>query len=309
METFPNLDPNNLVIFYVVVIEKSLTSAAEKLFLTQPAVTYRLKSLEEYTRVKLLEIKKHQVVLTPSGEEVFKYAREIYQQLVNADRYIHTVRESNLRVGIASIYSTTVSPVLNTLFEEPKSNVRLTIESGNAFVMVQNVLDSRLDLAVVPRFSYSDAKLKTITISEPIRMVCFAGCDQAVSQQPLEWKDLNRYPLVGGPSTSVVRRMVEEKFKSIGLEMRPLAAEVDDIEWCITLVERGKGLSFAFYADIENKIKEGRLKTIALKEDLFVSAEAVLLPGLYISPIIDKFIRMVTKAFKQRESGQGTDTA
>jgi DNA-binding transcriptional LysR family regulator len=303
MEVFPNLDPNNLVIFYVVVNEKSLTSAAEKLFLTQPAISYRLKSLEEYTRVKLMEIKKHQVLLTPSGEEVYKYAREIYQQLVSADRFIRTVRESNLRVGIASIYSTTVSPVLNTLFEEQNSEVKLTIESGNAFEMVQNVVDSKLDLAVVPHFNYSEEKLKAIAVSEPIKLVCFTGRDQTIDQQPLDWKDLNLYPLVGGPPTSVVRRMVEDKFKSIGMEMRPLAAEVDDIGWCITLVEHGKGLSFAFYADIEKQINEGRLKTIALKEDLFVSAEAVIPPGIYMSPIIDKFIRMVARAFKQRKTG------
>jgi DNA-binding transcriptional LysR family regulator len=304
METFPNLDPNNLVIFYVVVIEKSLTSAAEKLFLTQPAITYRLKSLEEYTRVKLLDIKKHQVLLTPSGEEVFKYAREIFHQLVSADRYIRTVRESNLRVGIASIYNTTVSPVLNTIFEEQKSEVKLTIESGNAFEMVQNVVDSKLDLAVVPRFNYNDAKLKTIAISEPIKLVCFAGRDQAIDHPPLDWQALSRYPLVGGPPTSVVRRMVDDKFKSIGLETHPLAAEVDDIDWCITLVEHGKGLSFAFYSDIEKQIDEGRLKIVALAEDLFVSAEAVIPPGIYMSPIIDKFLLMVTQAFKQRRTAK-----
>jgi LysR family transcriptional regulator, transcriptional activator of the cysJI operon len=303
MEALPNLDPNNLVIFYVVVSEKSLTSAAEKLYLTQPAVSYRLKSLEEYTRVKLLEIKKHQVLMTPAGEEVFKYAREVFQQLVSADRYIRSVRESNLRVGIASIYSTTVSPVLNTLFEEQSAEVKLTVESGNAFEMVQSVLESRLDLAVVPRFNYTTEKIKTIAVSEPLKLVCFAGRDQAVAQQPLDWIDLNQYPLVGGPPTLVVRRMVEEKFKSLGLEMRPLAAEVDDIGWCITLVEHGKGLSFAFYADIEKQIREGRLKIIVLKEDLFVSADAVIPQGIFMSPIIDKFIRMVTKAFKQRGTG------
>ncbi len=164
--------------------------------------------------------------------------------------------------------------------------------------MVQNVLDSKLDLAVVPSFNYTSEKIKTIPVSDPIKLVCFAGRDQSIENQPLDWQDLNLYPLVTGQQTSVVRRMVEEKFKSIGLEMRPPAAEVGDIEWCITLVEHGKGLSFSFYADIEEKVKEGSLKAVALKDDLFVSAEAVIPPGIYISPIIDKFIRMVTKAFK-----------
>ena len=61
----PNINPNDLIIFYVVAREKSLTSAADKIFLTQPAVTYHIQSLEKYTNVKLLDFRKHQVVLTP----------------------------------------------------------------------------------------------------------------------------------------------------------------------------------------------------------------------------------------------------
>jgi DNA-binding transcriptional LysR family regulator len=303
LDTYPNLDPNNLVVFYVVATQKSLTSAAEKLFLTQPAITYRLKVLEEYTRVKLFDIRKHQLVLTPAGEEVYRYARDIYQQLVSAEKYLKSVRESNLTVGIASIYNATVSPVLNALFEEQQANVRLTVESGNAFDMVQDVADSRLDLAIVPRYDYSREKLKIRDISEPIRLVCFAGKDQIIRGEPLGWEDLNNYPLVGGPQTSVVRRLLEETFKSRGIEMRPLAAEVDNVEWCITLVEHGKGLSFAFLADIEKRVAMGQLKIVKVKESLFLAAQAVMLNDLYVSPIVEKFLGMLQEAFVHTQRG------
>jgi DNA-binding transcriptional LysR family regulator len=298
METFPNLDADNLIIFYVVATEKSLTAAAEKLFLTQPAITYRIKTLEEYTRVRLIEIKKHQVTLTPPGQEVYKYAKEIFQQLVSADRFIKSIRESNLRVGVASIYNALVSPALNAIFEEQQSAVKLTIESGNAFNMVQNVSDSRLDLAIVPRFNYSNNKLKSVEISHPIKLFCFAGRDQVIQKQPLTWRDFNCYPLVSGPPTSVVRRMVFEKFKQEGIDMRPLAAEVDNIDWCINLVEHGKGFSFAFMADIETQVKEGQLKLVELSEDLYLSADAVMSQDLFMNPIINRFIAMVKEAFK-----------
>lgn len=299
MAAFPNLDPNNLVIFYIVVTEKSLTSAAEKLFLTQPAVTYRLKCLEEYTRVKLLDIKKHQVRLTSSGEEVFKYAREIYQQLVSADRFISSIRESNLRVGIAGIYSTIVSPVLNTIFEERQSGVKLTIESGNAFEMVQNVIDSNLDLAIVPQFNYGYENLTRIEVSAPMKLICFTGREQPIKKPVLSWKDFNDYPFVGGSQTSVIRRMVEDRLKGEGIEMRPLAAEVANVEWCIDLVEHGKGLTFAFMNDIERQINEGRLKIVRLEDDLYLSAEAIMPSGIFINPIIERFISMVKQAFNK----------
>jgi LysR family transcriptional regulator, transcriptional activator of the cysJI operon len=299
MEDFTNLDPNNLVVFYFVVTEKSLTSAAEKLHLTQPAITYHIKSLEEYTRVKLIEFKKHQVMLTPSGKELFKYAEEIYHQLSSADRFIKSIRESYLRVGIASIFIATVSPVLTKMFEEQLSDIRLMIESGNAFELVQSVLDSKLDLALVPEFNYSNKRLKRIKVSEPMPLLCFTSADQPIQKQPLDWRDLLNYPLVGGSETSVVRKMLTDKFQYEGLEMPALAAEVGSTEWCKTLVENGKGLSFTLIADIAPQIKGGQLKLVELKDNLFLSADVVIRADAFMNSNMNRFINLVIDAFKK----------
>ena len=214
----PNLNPNDLVIFYVVAREKSLSSAAEKLFLTQPAITYHIQSLEKYARVKLIEFKRHQVVLTPSGQELLKYAEEIYQQLVDADRYVNFIRESNLRIGIASVYDTLVGPLLQAMFDEQDQHIKLMVKSANAFEMVQDVLNSTLDLAILPRYDYAGEKLNHIQVSHPEKIVCFAAPHQVIDDEPLDWKDLLNYPLVTGPETSVIRRLLFDKFRQEGLE-------------------------------------------------------------------------------------------
>jgi DNA-binding transcriptional LysR family regulator len=78
MDKLNNLNPQNLVVFYLVAIEKSLNSAAEKLHFTQPGISYHIRALESYTKLKLLDIKKQRLTLTPAGEGVYKYAKEIY---------------------------------------------------------------------------------------------------------------------------------------------------------------------------------------------------------------------------------------
>jgi DNA-binding transcriptional LysR family regulator len=160
MATIPNLNPTDLLIFYTIAREKSLSSAAEKLFLTQPAVTYHIQSLERYTRVKLLEFKKRQATLTTHGKELYKYAEGIYEKLVEAEKYIEFVREANLHVGIASVYASLISTLLTTVFQGKNAGVKLVVKSGNSFEMVQDVLDAALDIAIVPRFDYGSSKLR-----------------------------------------------------------------------------------------------------------------------------------------------------
>jgi DNA-binding transcriptional LysR family regulator len=289
-----------LIIFYIVANEKSLSSAADKVCLTQPAITYHIQSLEKYTRVKLLEFKKRQVILTPHGKELYKYAEGIYRQLADVERYIRFIRDSNLRVGIASIYDSVVGPLLPAMFEEQNPGVRLMVKSGNTLEIVQDVLDSTIDLAIVPRSKYPSEKLYHIEVSSPERIVCFTAYHQVIPAEPLEWKDLYNYPLVAGPETSVIRRLIFEKFKEEGLEEPSLAAEVGNIEWCKTLVEKGKGLSFTLARDIEKQIIEGRFRLVPLKDYLYITAESVTRSDI-LNPIIVEFISMVKKAFSYQD--------
>jgi DNA-binding transcriptional LysR family regulator len=292
----PNLDPNNLIIFYLVAKEKSLSAAADRLFLTQPAVTYRLKSLEESTGVKLVEFKKRQVTLTPHGQELYRYAEEIYNQLVNAEGLIKSIKESYLRVGSASMYISIVSPVIKKMFKE-HPEVKLTVKSGDATEMIQDVEESRLDLAVVPQFGDGKGKLNHITVSAPQQVVCFASYNQIIPKEPLTWEDLAGYPLISGPEDSVIRKMISDKLKEHGLEERHFVADVNSTDWCKQLVQNGKGISFTIAGDIEEQLERKLLKLVRTEEALYLTAEAVVREDVFMNPTIKEFIALVKQAF------------
>jgi DNA-binding transcriptional LysR family regulator len=297
----PNLNPNDLIIFYFVAKEKSLSSAAEKVYLTQPAVTYHIQSLEEYTRVKLIEFKKRQIILTPHGEELFKYAEEIYRQLTNAEMFIKSIRESSLRAGIASMYISTIGPVIKRMYEE-HPEVKLTVKSGDANEMAQGVLDAQLDLAIIPQFDYGNGKLNSTVVSPPQQIVCFASYNQFIQKEPLSWRELCNYPLVSGPEDSIIRKLIFDKIKDQGLETCQSVTEVNSIEWCKTLVEDGKGISFTIMGDIEKQITQRRLKIVQLEENLYLTAVAIMRSGTFVNPAIKEFIAMVKQAFGYKES-------
>jgi len=291
----PNLSQNALIVFYFVAREKSLSSAAEKLSLTQPAISYQIKALEKYAQVKLVVVNSRSVTLTQHGQEMFKYAEAVYQQLVDAERYLKFVRESNLRVGIACVYDAFVLPLLHSIFEKQNTEVRLIVKSGDSLDMVQDVLDSVLDVAIVLHFDYNNEKLNQTQVSHPEKIVCFGSPQQPLPSTPLEWNDLLSYPLIGGSTASVLRHIIFDKFKQEGLPTPSWSAEVNNIELCKNLVERGKGLSFTLANDIRDQITEGKFKLVPLKDYLYVPAEAVTRSDVS-NPIIDKFISLVKKA-------------
>jgi LysR family transcriptional regulator, low CO2-responsive transcriptional regulator len=304
----PNLNPNDLVIFYAVAREKSLSAAAEKLFLTQPAITYHIQSLEQYTGVKLIDFKKRQIVLTHHGQELLRYAAEIYHQLTDAERFIQFIKESRIRVGIASVYDVFMRPLLNSMFVPKNPEIKLTIKSGDSFDMVKNVEESALDLAIVPQFNYDMKNLNHFQVSNPEKIVCFASSHQEIKKKTLDWKDLLDYPLVIGTELSVVRKLIISKFKEKGLPEPPLAAEVGSVIWSKSLVENGKGLSFTLAKDIQKEVLEGRLKIVPLKDPAYITAEAITSVDV-LNPIIEEFIQMVKEVFNYKDPKDSSTTA
>ena len=64
------------VLFKTIADEKNITKAAEKLYISQPAITYRIKMMEKEIGAKLLIRTSHGVLLTPEGECFLDYSRE-----------------------------------------------------------------------------------------------------------------------------------------------------------------------------------------------------------------------------------------
>lgn len=296
----PKYNLYHLIVFYFVASEKSITAAAEKLCLTQPAVTHHIKSLEKSASVKLLDIKRQKVCLTHAGEGLFQYAAEIYQQLVSAEQFVEDMKESSLHVGIAMSFSSTVAPVASA-FEELYPHVKLMVTHAPSFEVVQDVLSSQVELGVVVSMDYGIPKLRPIAISEGEKIVLVASPSNPIFQKEhIELKDLCDYSLVLGPETSATRRVVFSKFEAEGLKLNPLiAVEVNSVEWGRSLVENGKGIGFYYTKNVEKEVAEGRLKVLPLGNDIRMGVDTLVRRDAFLPPIAERFISLLIEEFQR----------
>jgi DNA-binding transcriptional LysR family regulator len=294
----PRLDVNNLVVFYFVASEKSITAAAEKLFLSQPTVTYHIKSLEKSVGTKLLDIKRKKLSLTHTGEGLFQYSKQIYQQLINAERFVEDLKEAGLRVGISLTFSSSFSSAA-ARFREIYPQVKLFVEHAPSFKIIEDVLSSQLDLGIVVSRDYLNPELRCIALSEAERMALVASPSSPIAQKKqIDLADLCDYPLILGPETSATRQIILEKLKAKGFKTSSLVAvEVDSIEWGRSLVEDGKGISFYCMRNVEKEVSEGRLKILRLVDDIEVGVEVLVRRDVVLPPIANKFIDLARETF------------
>ena len=92
------------ILFKTIADEKNITKAAEKLYISQPAITYRIKMMEKEIGAKLLIRTSHGVLLTPEGECFLDYSRDMTLALEKTKEKIQSVTnkvQGTLRLGVS----------------------------------------------------------------------------------------------------------------------------------------------------------------------------------------------------------------
>jgi DNA-binding transcriptional LysR family regulator len=288
------LDLHSLIVFYFVANEQSITEAAEKLFLTQPTVTYHIKSLERNVGLRLLDIKRQKVALTQAGAGLYKYVSEIYQQMTSAEKYLDNLKSASLRIGISTTFSTCLTQAAAD-FERANPQVKLVIKSAASFEIAESVLNSEVDLGIVVNTDYGSDKLKCVELSPKEQLVLVASPSSAIAQRPkLAFVNLCGYPLILGPETSATRRIILNMIRAGGCHMpSPIIVEVNNSEWGINLVESGEGVGLHHIKAVEKPIAEGLLKILPINGDIYVGVEAILRADAPEHPMAQKFIGLV----------------
>lgn len=133
---FKKLDLNLLVVLNALLDERSISRAAEKLFLSQPATSNALARLRQFFNDDLLVSSGRQLILTPRGKELVEPVREVLMRIdstIATQPVFEPATESRAFTLLVSDYSTSVliPPLLETLYREaPRLRINLRDQIG-----------------------------------------------------------------------------------------------------------------------------------------------------------------------------------
>lgn len=146
-----HLTLRQLQCFAAVAKNLSYTRAAEELHLTQPAVSMQIRQLEQQAGLALTEQFGKQVHLTEAGEEVYRYARSILQQVDEMDDVLDKLKGfAGGRLRIAAISSANYfAPKLLGTFHQRFPDVGVSMEVTNQRAVLQLVIDNEVDMAIM----------------------------------------------------------------------------------------------------------------------------------------------------------------
>lgn len=295
----PLINVSQLVTFYFVGKEGNITAAAEKLCITQPAVTKQIAALQNQFGVKLIHIKKRKVHLTDVGQKLFEYAEEVYHAAAKAEAFLKTDRSTSFRVGISSSLTAHLAPILDA-FKESNPSILLGVKEGASVEIIDELLDFQHDLCLVPSLGSVSTGLKVIRVPKAERMVLVTSpVGPLGSKNQIVWDDLQGSPFILHREGSILRQLILDYFRQKNIDLN-VVANIDSIAFMKRLVEKGKGLALMLPASVKDEIAAKRLKILPVVDGDFWLDIDIMLQKDLASPWPSRaFLALLEKQFNR----------
>ncbi len=293
----PQIHVQQLISFYFVAKEQSISAASEKLFVTQPAVTQQIKALEAQFGVKLINVKKKRVHLTKAGERLLDYAEEVINHVTLAENFLKSYRVNNLQIGVACTLTLYLTPVIDK-FKELYPSVKVAVREGPSLHLIEDLLDFKFDVCLVGTLREINKRLQVLRIPQVEQMVLVANPGYPLVQKgEVKWEDLVDYPLIIQSEGSMARERILEHFRSRNLT--PLiGAEVDNIECAKELARQKKGVALMFLPNIKEEVALQRLKIIPVTDgEIRLGIDIARNQEMALSPLSNAFLSVIEKHF------------
>lgn len=255
-------------VFVAVAESLSFSKAAEKLYISQPAVSRHIKELETTMGITLFERKGNRVYLTLAGEISYNHLKkimQIYNELEFALGALKNDHRGTLRIGASSTISQYVIPSVLASFHKKYPNIGLNLFNGNSFDMEQKLLKNDIDLALVENSS-SNSNLRYINFAED-NIVAISGIGSPLAHQSsLNIQDLLQIPMVLREYGSGTLEVIERAFASanIKFEKLPILLHLGSTEAIKHFLANFDGIAFVSEKAIEKELRLKMLKQIPI---------------------------------------------
>ncbi len=266
------LDFRKLQVFALVMEQRSFSRAAELCHLTQPTVSGHVKLLEEYFGVTLFDRHTREVVPTPAGLLLYRYAKRVVRLVEEMERemsYYKGGRKGKLRLGGSTIPGQYILPFLLQKFNQAFPDIRVAVHIADTRAIAQLVSEGELELGII------GAKvLETNLHYEPCyedEIVLVLRKDFKVPKldvaQALKPEDLQHLPLIVREKGSGTWLTTKKALKNIGCapERLKVVAELGSTEAVRQAVKAGLGAAFLSKRAVQEEIDSGLLVQVPVE--------------------------------------------
>lgn len=248
-------------IFYYTAINKSISKTAEILLISQPAVSYQIKTLEEELGITLFIRTKKGVILTDEGKVLFEYISKGIEAFTNGENALTNLKNldyGNIRIGASTTVSKHVLMPYLEVFHKKYPNIEINITNSLTEELLKDLRNGNLDILILnlPMEDAKDLNIKKIMDVQDI-FVTNEEYYKKLSGK-INVKDLNNYPLLFQKKPSNTRDFLDKYLSENNIELNP-KMEIVSYNLIMDFLKIGFGIGYATKEFISSELNNKEL--------------------------------------------------
>ena len=265
------MEDHKLKVFCTVAETKSFSKTSEIIHLTQPAVSLQIQALEELYETKLFDRSSSTVTLTPSGEILYRFSKDIlalYAELSKEIGKITGLIKGSITIGASTTIGSYVLPNVIVDFKKTHPKIKVNVLIGNTKRVVDLLNSGVVDLGLVEgETARHKVKMEPVIVDE--LSIIIPPFHQWAKKKVVSILEITKEPFIIREEGSGTRQMIEKYLLAHGINVSDMriALVIGGTESIKAAVESGMGISIVSKWAARKEVKYGTLKMINIKEE------------------------------------------
>jgi DNA-binding transcriptional LysR family regulator len=251
----------HMKIFVSVCKENSITLAAKKLYISQPAVSNAIKDLEDYYGVQLFDRISKKLYLTEAGKIVFNYALHISSLFEELETNIkNSDNIGRLRIGSSITIGTHLMPNYIKEFSQRFPHIQTFVTIDSSDIIENLVLDNELDFALIEGIVHSENIISKGFIYDELIVICDLE-NPLLQKEVVSVEDLSTQNFLMREKYSGTRELAESILLLHNISLNPIW-ESSSTEAIINGVSQGIGISILPLQLVQDSINRNQVRKL-----------------------------------------------
>lgn len=252
-------DLNLYKVFYTVAKYKNISHASEALYVSQPAVSKSIKTLENSLNIKLFLRSSKGVTLTPEGAVLYKHIDKAFNEVFSGEHILERLKNreiGNITLGVSTTIGKNYFLPQFTNFIKKYPYFKIKIINKPTLDTIKLVQEEKIDLGIIGAASIESNDLGFIKVQELHDiLVCSSEYYENLNlSSPDEIFTKGSFMLLENPNFT--RQFIDHYFSSINIHIQP-DIEASNMDFLIECAKIGLGITSTLkefsYSDINNK--------------------------------------------------------
>jgi DNA-binding transcriptional LysR family regulator len=290
-----------LEIFAIVVQTGSFSAAADRLLMTQPAVSQHIHDLEASLGARLFQRGRRGVSLTPAGETLYTYTREILRLLAEAENAVTDVQHlANAQITVAATPGVGVYllPDWAQSFRQHYPNLTVAVQTGTTPQIIAGLRDGRMDLGLIEGELGEDSDQEGIGVLElevNEQFVIIGAKHSWWGRDHVRVEELSGQSMVMRQHNSQTRVWLDGELQRAGVRVQ-VAAEFDNVESIKRAVAKSKDITILPEYAVRSELEIGLLQALpVIDHPLRRTLKLVWNQQAFFAPVTRTFLRFLTR--------------